>query len=258
MEKILGKYMILVNSIGNESTGILINQLKIQLDAGYFFSSDIQHLFITHGHADHIKDITSIIHNNTKKVNIICPHYLKPFLEKYLNSYFHLTSLNHNNKKLNKLITWNKPIKNINVEMFPVKHNVKCMAYGIITLTSKLKNEFKGKTSQEIIELKKHTEITEIKYNKEILFATDLDYTSLEKLPFSEYENIIIECTFFLPEHLIEARKRLHLHWDDIEPIIKKYSHKNFLLIHPSPRYKKNKEIITKLIKPYVNVKISI
>lgn len=258
MEKILGKYNIFVNSIGNESTGIYIPELKLQLDAGYYFKCDIDNILITHGHADHIKDITSIIHNNTKKVNIICEVYLKPFLENYLQSYFQLNSLNLNNSKLSKKITWNNSIKNIKIETFPVKHSVKCVAYGIITITNKLKKIFIGKSVEEIIELKKHIDIKESIENKEILFATDLDHSSLKILPFDKYKNIIIECTFFSFEHVKEARNRLHLHWLDIEPIIKKYLHKNFLLIHPSPRYLKNTEIIFNLIKPYSNVQVSL
>lgn len=258
MEKNLGKYYIIINSIGNISTGIFIPELKLQLDAGYYFGSDIDNILITHGHADHIKDITSIIHNNTKKVNIICAKYLKPYLENYLHSYFQLNSLNMNNHTLNKKITWNNSIKNIKIEMFPVKHSVKCVAYGIITITNKLKTIFIGKSIKELIEIKKHNTITESIDNKEILFATDLDHSSLKLLPFDEYKNIIIECTFYSEEHLVEARNRYHLHWVDIEPIIKKYVHKNFLIIHPSPRYIKNTQVILNLIKFYPNVQISL
>lgn len=252
----LGKYNIEGISIGNQQTGIIIQDLKIQLDAGFFHNKDINHLLITHGHADHIKAITDIIQNNTKKINIICPIFLEHFLKKYLNCFFQMVSLQPNNNKLSKLTVWNNNINNVIIEQFPVKHSVKCVSYGIITKTKKLKNEFKNLTGMQLAELKKTTNITETSFNHEILYATDLDHSSLKTLPFNLYKNIIIECTFFLPEHLSEARERYHLHWEDIKPIIQKYPDTNFLIIHVSPRYLKEKNTILQIIKDFNNIQI--
>ena len=254
----LGKYNIDGITTGNQQTGLIIQELKIQLDAGYYSGHDINHILITHGHSDHIKAITDIVQNNTKKTNIICPEFLLPFLKNFLNSFFQMVSLKKYNNKLNKLVTWNQDINNVIIETFPVKHSVKCVSYGIITKTKKLKEEFKGLSGPELVELKKTTEITETSFNHEILYVTDLDHTSLKSLPFLQYKNIIIECTFFFPEHKQEARDRFHLHWEDIQPIIKQFPDKNFLITHVSPRYLKQKETIKNIIKDFNNTQILI
>ena len=252
----LGKYTIIGNTIGNEATGLIIQDLKIQLDAGFYNKQDISHILITHGHSDHIKAITDIVQLNTKPINIICPPFLEPFLKKFISSYFELNSLNPHNKKIHKITTWNKKINNIDIEFFNVKHTVKCVSYGIIRNTTRIKDEYKHMTSSEIVELKKHTQITHNVKIKEILYITDLDFSSLSLLPFHEYNNIIIECTFWFQEHKIEARKKLHLHWDDIKPIIQKFPLKNFLITHISPRYNKEIDKILHIIKDFTNVSI--
>lgn len=252
----LGKYNIIGNTIGNESTGLIIQELKIQLDAGFYNKQDISHILISHGHSDHIKSITDIVLLNSKPINIICPDFLEPFLKKFISSYFQLTSLNPYNKKINKITTWNKKIKNISIETFEVKHTVKCVSYGIIRHTTRLKPEYKSLSQSQLIELKKHTQITHIVNIKEILYITDLDFSSLPTLPIEDYNNIIIECTFWFPEHIKEARNKKHLHWIDIEPIIKKFPLKNFLITHISPRYNKEKDKIINITKQFSNINI--
>ena len=52
-----------------------------------------------------------------------------------------------------------------------------------------------------------------------------------------EFENIIIECTFFDDEDLKIAVDRKHMHWSLLKEVIIKYPKINFYLIHISAKY---------------------
>lgn len=49
-----------------------------------------------------------------------------------------------------------------------------------------------------------------------------------------KYPIIIIECTFYDPVDLPEAKKKNHIHWQEIEPYIRNQPENHFILVHSS------------------------
>lgn len=245
----ISRYNFLGSSLAGNHTSIYIPELNIQLDAGKNIFKT-KNIIISHTHGDHIKSLPDICQNHGP-VNIICNDIFQKLISNYLKSFFKLNSYN-NFVNFKKYFTFNQPIKNIHIEEFPVKHSIPCFSYGIYIIKKKLKKEYLNLPHQEIINLKKYTNITDNILYPEILFATDLEYTSISSLPIIKFNIIIIECTFFYPEHIIEARNKLHLHWTDIKPIIETYPDKHFILIHPSPRYIKEYDKIKEIVS-YTN-----
>ena len=106
-------------------------------------------------------------------------------------------------------------------------------------INKNLTNFFDWVKGAELVELKKSgVEITENYFVQLILFISDTGKNGIIDLPFEKYPLIIIECTFLEDEHYEEAVSRKHLHWKDLEPIVKANPTNTFILGHFSCRYK--------------------
>jgi ribonuclease BN (tRNA processing enzyme) len=242
------KYKLKGFSRGSLRTGFMLLPSKIFLDSGVPSPISPNAILITHGHQDHVDALYSnlISDNSNNKVIIIGTHTLINSLKDYLTA---CKSLNCGFKsKFNNWIPLpisNELIININninylINSYHLDHEIECIAYGLSEIRKKLKDEYKDKTSEELQELKKTININE-EYNYPILlFCGDMNFTSLETLPFSSYPFIIIECTFFDENHIAEARQKKHLHISDLIQYFEKNQTIKFILIHFSCRYTKN------------------
>lgn len=232
-------------SRGAFRTGFILLPCKIFLDAGLPSNIIANIIFITHTHQDHINNLYSLLSDGTKTPVVSTNNSLR-LLSKYLDANY---SLNCGQER--KFYNWTPvclgrsfdyKINNIlfKIETIFLDHAIETVGYGFNEVKNKLKECYLNKTTQEIIELKKTVEITEVKLLPIIFFCGDTSYKSLPLLPFENYPYFIIECTFLFPEHLEEAREKTHLHITDLIPYIEKYNSTIFILIHFSCRYSKN------------------
>lgn len=245
-------------------TGYIVKPFNIHLDAGLFSPYTPSLILLSHGHFDHIASLYSILNQKNN-----CPVMLpEDLIDNTSNMLLSIKKLNSNYKlhvsnikfKWNPILDnkYNIKIKGANFEIntFKLDHTVTSIGYGITMLIKKLKDEYKDLKSKEIIELKKTTNIFEMKKQGCILFISDTGKKPLKYLPFNNYQIVIIECTFFEDTHYIEAVKRKHLHWKDLEPYIKNNPSTQFCLGHFSTRYKDNyiQEKYSELKKLYSNL----
>ena len=94
--------------------------------------------------------------------------------------------------------------KQFQIDTYELDHRVTSFGYGISMLRRKLKEQYLNLDSKKIIELKKLTDIFEMKKYGCILFISDTGKKPLKYLPFNNYQIVIIEC--FEEEHY---KKRL-------------------------------------------------
>lgn len=251
-------------SIAGIRTGLLVRDYNILLDAGNENVNNVETIFITHGHADHIGKLHLIILENLNKkikTTIYCPSELKNFLKNFIDSFltcnYYNTKLYHNkyfefiglNK--NDVLSLNLNKNKVNVQIFESIHSVPTISYGFIETSKRLKEEYlpesfgldkKSKEySQEIVKLKKSgKDMFNYVEIKKFVFCGDTNIEIFEKnKDILTFENIIIECTFFDESEIELAIERKHMHWIHLKPIVISNPNINFHLIHISNKYKK-------------------
>ena len=245
-------------------TGYIVKPFNIHLDAGLPSPYPPSLILLSHGHFDHIASLYSILDQNNN-CPVMLPDNLIDNTTDMLLSFKKLNSC-HKTHTSGMEFKWN-PIsdtkfnikikgKQFEIDTFNLDHRVTSIGFGISMLTKKLKEEYTCLESKEIVELKKTTNIFEIKKQGCILFISDTGKKPLKYLPFNDYQIVIIECTFFDDEHYMEAIERKHLHWKDLEPYIKNNPNTKFCLGHFSTRYKDEyiQEKYTELKELYPNV----
>ncbi len=249
----LGKTGWTVNgsSVAGIRTSLYIPELKILLDAGNQNFNKVAEIFITHSHADHIASLPLIILENINSkilTNIYCPQESIKFIENMVEAFL---ACNYNNYVIPKkyfnfismstryLITRTFNKQSLIIQCYNSDHTVPTLSYGFIEEKKKIKEEYKGLSSPEIVELKKSgKDITEIKKYKKLVFCGDTTVQIFKRNPdILSYDSVIVECTFFEEEEISTARERKHMHWHDLKEVIISNPTVKFYLIHISAKY---------------------
>jgi ribonuclease Z len=239
------KYKLKGFSRGSLRTGFMLLPCRIFLDAGVPSPIKPSAVLITHGHQDHIDSLYNHLLDTPEKVQVIGTYNLINNLRDYLSA---CRTMNVGSKiKFNNWIP--QPIlqeldikannTKYHIEGIYLDHEVECIGYGLSEVRDKLKEEYKTVPTTELYNLKKTIQITQEVTYPILFFCGDMSHTSLLNLPFDKYPYFIIECTFFDPEHLIDARSKKHLHVTDLVPYFNKHQNTTFILIHFSCKYTK-------------------
>lgn len=238
-----GKYTLKGHSLAGERTGFIIKELNTLLDCGVVTNKQPSAIFITHSHVDHAAALPYCAGcRTTKNIPTIMPEEaIEPIKE--LEQSIHDMSIGSldpqgdliwNEQKINVItakvgnIIIIPELKNFEIEVHPAYHNAESLGYGFIKTVSKLKPNI-DKT--KIKELKgQGIEITYTQKIPEFLFYSD---TTIDALilhdEWKKFPVIIIECTRYTK---LNPPNMMHIHWDDIEPVIKNNPDNFFILIH--------------------------
>ncbi len=245
-------------SRATERSGFRIIDLGIFLDAGLSTWKQANHVFITHGHFDHVAALPTFFPRN-KTLQIHCLDELKSFLQEYLNVCQKLNDFDPNAVYFNKQLQWHTfprvkeefPIrtasKDLLVKVVPCYHSVPCVGFFFYELRRKLKSEYKGYEAKEIKALNKQgVEITEIQKIPLLGYINDTNKDFLKDLEI-DMPILLIECTNMGDGEETDAYLRGHFHLNNLVELANIHPSIIFVPIHFSLKYSK-KEII-KLIK---------
>ena len=242
-------YTLIGYSQAARNTGFYIPELRVALDIGVPSSHSPEYIFITHGHLDHCGCLpNSIIDTGTIQPQIFVPKSCEEQVRNYIHHTFALTKNTPNPKIHNKYtlfgvipeLRFEIKIKKMPyiIDVIRSNHTVPCMSYGFSEIRTKLKDEYKAYTQEEIE--KKKLDGYEITHKIEVpqfCFVGDTDEKILTNTILQKFPTIIIECTFLYDDHIKLAKKDKHMHWTNLEKYISDNPEITFILIHFSARY---------------------
>ncbi len=121
---------------------------------------------------------------------------------------------------------------------FATRHVPGSLGYALVDVRWKLKEEFAGLDSNQLVELKQRG--VEITYRLEVplvAYLGDTDKANYAALPcIAEAKALLIECTFFDADHLHRARAGKHLHIADLPEVLDGMNNERIILIHVTRR----------------------
>jgi ribonuclease Z len=135
---------------------------------------------------------------------------------------------------------------------FELNHRVPTLGFTVIDVRHKLRSEFADKTGPELVALKKQG--TEIEYKLEVPLIAYCGDTAegawLENEIVRKARVIVLECTFFDPDHVRRARAGYHLHVRDVARILGRLENEFIVLTHLTRRtgLREARRILARLI----------
>ncbi len=248
-------------SIAGEETVIAVPQLDVCFDIGKAPDQviSINNVLLTHGHMDHSAGLAYYLsHRNfcgQEPGTILAPANLLGPMREMIGAWEKLDG----NRIPANLIGVRpgdeyriKP--NLFARVFPTKHSRGSVGYSIIEKRKKLKQQYIGLTSPQIVELKRQG--IEIDYPLEVAIVTylgDTQYVDFSQLKYiAESRILIIECTFYEVEHIGRAEAGRHMHINEFATLIEKMKNEHIIITHTTQRtaMRQIKKILKDVLSP--------
>ncbi len=128
--------------------------------------------------------------------------------------------------------------RNLLARTFATRHVGASLGFTMIDVRKKLREEFIGLDSHEIVQLKaKGVEISNVLEVPLITYVGDTARGSYCDLPYVRNSRVLLlECTFFDDEHIRRARKGKHIHVTDLPEILEGMDNEHIVLTHVTRR----------------------
>lgn len=241
----VGSIHVIGYSVAGEETVVQVPELDICFDIGraphFALTSNI--LCISHGHMDHLAGIAYYLSQRhfqgMKPGTILLPAEIAKFTDEMLRSW-----RNIERQKTPYTLVPMEPgqtygvRRDFAIRAFETHHNGASLGYALISVREKLKPEYLGLTSPQIVALRKSG--VEIQYRLEVPLVTYLGDTSFGPVfqhpDVVNAELLLTECTFYEKDHKHRAKVGRHLHVDQFAEILPTLKNQNIILLHVSRR----------------------
>lgn len=245
---------------GGVRTSIFVPEIKIAFDAGTMLPmvDSFDRYFITHGHPDHIGAIPSIVaRRTTKRAGVIVNfHIPKEFVERLSTVLSTMEQMYGDRSVYPAKIIGHQhgdliPIGNgYSLEALRTYHGVPTTGWSVRHRVSKLKPEFIGKSTEEIVQAK-HSGIP-ITDDIESLILTvpgDTMIEFLQRTPQAQKCKVLVHEVTHWDDNVSvkESRSRGHTHVNDMIENCEKFEGDHLVLCHRSMKYPRS--FIEKVVK---------
>lgn len=245
IDKRIGDVRFQAISLAGEETMIALPELNVCFDFGRAPRPiiGIDTVCLSHGHMDHSAGIAYYCSQRaflgSPPGTIVLPRELVPLVRDLLAVWARIEG-KPSAVNLIGLAAGQEHVlrKGLLVRTFPVNHGGPCLGYTVIEVRNKLKPEYADHTGPMLVELKKKG--VQIEYRLEVPLVAycgdtavgeffDLDHVRNSKV-------IILDCTFFDPEHVVRARAGRHMHVQDLPEALDRLRNRHVVLSHLSRR----------------------
>ena len=257
-------------SISGLATYIQLPELDFCIDMGEcpLSATSINHVFLTHAHGDHARCLMR--HHSLRKMRGVeresvyyMPEYICDGARDWIRSEAMFEGVPENKFRYPEIvpvtagdIQFLEHRKDLAFEAFDVKHSIPAMGGTLYYYKKKLKDEYLGKSADEIIQLRKQgIEITREVYDPLVSFMGDcMGESLLENYRVFQSKVLITECTFLAPEDYEMSHKKGHTHIRQIADALNRMGDRveceKIILAHFSMKYSEKyiREMIAKEI----------
>ncbi len=241
----LGDFSLAGYSVAGEESLIIAPELDVTFDIGKCprEALKINHVLLSHGHMDHVAGLPYYFaqrdFQGIEGGTAIVPADLVAPLEDLMAAMGRVEGHVAPHKIVGMRPGEDYEIRRgLVARTFPVKHLVTSLGYCVIDVRQKLKEEFAGLSGPEIVEIKKKgVEITNrVEYPLAAYLGDTgkMNYSSLSYV--ANAKALLIECTFFDPEHIRRARAGKHVHVVDLPEMPEGMNNEHIIIIHVTRR----------------------
>ncbi len=245
-------YSLLGCSRAADKTAFVVPEMGWCVDAGDVVKNfRPREIFLTHTHSDHVH-VLHRMKSRTTIPDIFAPAETVELLERYLlvthelsigrriedesvlDPAFKLVGVRPGDEHV---ISRGK--RRFLVRVLATDHSVPSVGYAFYELKQKLIEELRGLPGAEIGRRKAAGEaVTREVREPMFAFLGDTTCEVFARHPeVLEMPVVVTECSFFGAEHLANAERTKHTHWDELRPIVADHPGTTFVLGHFSWRY---------------------
>jgi ribonuclease Z len=243
----LGAFTLAGYSVAGEEAVILAPELDCAFDIGKCprEALTVNHVLLTHGHMDHAAGVPYYFaqrhFQGIEAGTVVAPAEMVRPLEDLMNAWARVEGHGppHPSRFVGVREGQDYEIRRgLVARAFGVRHSQPSLGYCVIDVRQKLKSEYLNLTGPQIVELKKAgTQITDRVEYPLVAYAGDTAKKNFSDLPFvAQAKVLLLECTFFDPDHVQRARAGRHIHVIDLPEVLEGMANEHIVIVHTTRR----------------------
>jgi len=263
----LGAVHLIGYSVAGEETVVQVPELDVCFDIGrcphFALTSNI--VCISHGHMDHIAGLPYYLSQRCfqgmQAGTVLVPHELERPVENLLKCWRDVERQSTPYKLVGMAPDVLHAVRrDFAIRALPTHHGSASLGYSLISVREKLKPEYLGLDTPQIVALKKNG--VQIQYRTEVPLVTFLGDTAagsvFEHPDVVNAQVLLTECTFFEQSHKQRAKAGRHLHLDHFAEILPRLKNQHIILTHVSRRtgIRKAKSFLRKRVGPEMAARV--
>ena len=242
-----GPFHVVGVSVGGVYTSLSVPELDVIFDVGIAPRSFVgqKHLLISHGHADHIGSLTSLLGvrglSRSAPPRIFLPAEIADDVREAVARLQHVQRRGFELEFIAVAPEEEHALYgDLSARVFRTLHTVPSVGYSLFRRVQKLRAEFVGLAGGEIRSRRQAGEdLFEFVERTELAYATDTLVDVLDEQPsLLEARVLVLECTFLDDRKgRGESRDKCHIHLDEILERADTFQNEHLVLMHFSQLY---------------------